>query len=167
MKRKVNGNERKYSSSLYATMMPSAEAVNRLGRCRDFVFESRAPHPLRCRAAIGQPCPTSFRRQSGHAGVPLAWAQTQNNLGLALRDLGKRTNDTNELCEALSDHVNAWQVFLEAAPHYASMAAGNAKLDVDAIHTQSPGSAPQCLQAYSADIKKMGVTNAAAPPPPS
>src|ERR1700722_6778812 len=49
------------------------------------------------------------------ARVPLDWAQTQNNLGLALRDLGKRTNDTNELCEALSDRVSAWQVFSEAA----------------------------------------------------
>jgi hypothetical protein len=46
------------------------------------------------------------------ARVPLQWAKTQNNLGVGLTDLGARTHDTNELCEALVDHLSAWQVFL-------------------------------------------------------
>jgi hypothetical protein len=99
--------------------------------------------------------------------VPLDWAVTQNNLGLALADLGERTHDTSKLCEALGDHVGAWQVFSVAAPYNASIAVAGAKKDVDAIHTQSPGSAPQCLQIYSAELKQMGVANAAAPVPPS
>jgi hypothetical protein len=91
------------------------------------------------------------------SGVPLDWAATQNNLGVALRDLGQRTRDTSKLCQALGDHVSAWQVWFGAAPHYASIAAGNAKADMDAIHTESPGRAPKCLQTYSAELKQMGV----------
>jgi hypothetical protein len=72
----------------------------------------------------------------------------------------QRTRDTSEICQALSDYVSAWQVFSGAAPYDASIAAGGAKTDVDAINTQSPGSAPQCLQTYSAELKQMGVTNA-------
>jgi hypothetical protein len=52
---------------------------------------------------------------------------TQNNLGTALADLGQRTRDTSEICQALSDYVSAWQVFSGAAPYDASIAAGGAK----------------------------------------
>jgi hypothetical protein len=93
------------------------------------------------------------------ARVPLDWAMTQNNLGNALDDLGTRTHDTNELCQALGKHVSAWQVFSEAAPHYASVAVAAAKADVEAIHHQSQGTAPPCLQIYSANFKQMGVQN--------
>src|SRR5437588_579611 len=68
------------------------------------------------------------------ARVPLDWAVTQNNLGNALRALSERMHDTNPLCEALRDNVSAWQVFSEAAPHYASIAVAAAKTDVAAIH---------------------------------
>jgi len=91
--------------------------------------------------------------------VPLDWAMTQNNLGLALTDLGERMRDTDALCEALRDHVSAWQVSSEAAPHYASIAVAGAKTVVAAIHNQSRGTAPQCLRAYSADLNQMGVPN--------
>jgi hypothetical protein len=33
--------------------------------------------------------------------VPPDWAMTQNNLGNALRNLGTRAHDGNQLCEAL------------------------------------------------------------------
>jgi hypothetical protein len=91
--------------------------------------------------------------------VPLDWAGTQNNLGNALKDLGQRMHDTNALCQALRDHVSAWQLFSEAAPHYASIAVAGTKTDVAAIHNQTRGTAPQCLQAYSADLDQMGVPN--------
>jgi hypothetical protein len=68
--------------------------------------------------------------------------------------------DTNLLCEAVGDHVNAWQVFSETAPHYASMAFTDAKRDVAAaFQNQSRGTAAQCLQAYSADLNQMGIPN--------
>jgi hypothetical protein len=101
------------------------------------------------------------------ARVPPEWAATQNNLGNALRDLGTRMNNLNDLCHALGDHVSAWQVFSGAAPCDASIAAGGAKADMDAIHTQFPGTAAACLQTYSADLKRMGLTNAEAASPPS
>lgn len=91
----------------------------------------------------------------------LDWAQTHNNLGTALRDLGEREHDTSEFCQALGDHVSAWQVWYGAAPYDASIVVANTKIDVNAIHTQfSRKSAPKCLQAYSAELKQMGVTNA-------
>jgi hypothetical protein len=99
------------------------------------------------------------------ARFSLDWAATQNNLGTALRDLVQRTRDTSELCKALGGHVSAWQVFSGVAPYQASISANGAKTDVDAIHIQSPGSAPKCLQTYSAELKQMGVANAAAPGP--
>jgi tetratricopeptide (TPR) repeat protein len=94
------------------------------------------------------------------ARVPLYWAMTENNLGLALADLGTRTHDINELCQAVADHVSAWQVFSEAVPYYyAPTAVENAKTDVAAIHLQSRGAAPPCLQTYSAPLNRMGVPN--------
>jgi len=94
------------------------------------------------------------------ARVPLYWAMTENNLGLALADLGTRTHDINELCQAVADHVSAWQVFSEAVPYYyAPTAVENAKTDVAAIHLQSRGAAPPCLQTYSAPLNRMGVLN--------
>jgi hypothetical protein len=83
---------------------------------------------------------------------------TQNNLGNALNDLGTRRRNTNELCQALSDHVSVWQVS-SAAPSYASAAVAGASKDVAAIHNQSRGSAPPCQQTFSADLNKMGVPN--------
>lgn len=98
---------------------------------------------------------TGFTRQQ----YPVDWATTQNNLGNALRNLGTRTHDTNQLCEALADHISAWQVFSEGAPHYASMAVAGAKTDVAATHNQSRGTASVCLQTYSTDLTQMGVPN--------
>jgi hypothetical protein len=91
--------------------------------------------------------------------VHLDWAATQNNLGNALHDLGTRTHNTNALYQALGDHVSAWQVSSEAAPHYASMAVAGAKRDVVTIHNQSRGTTSPCLQTYSADLNQMGVPN--------
>jgi len=94
----------------------------------------------------------------GH--VPFNWAVTQTGLGNALRVLGNRTHNVKQLCLALGDHVSAWQVFSEeASPNYAFSAAVDAKLDVNAIHDQSLGTAPPCLQTYSVDLKQMGVQN--------
>jgi hypothetical protein len=81
--------------------------------------------------------------------------------GVTLYQLGVREHETSELC----DHVSAWQVFSDVAPNDASNAAGNAKKDVDAIHTQSPGSASQCLQTYLTEPEQMGVANAEPEPP--
>jgi hypothetical protein len=78
---------------------------------------------------------------------------------MQLRALGERTHDTSALCQALSDHVGAWQVFSEAAPYYASSTVADAQADVAGIHDQFPGTAPPCLQTYSADLKLMGVPN--------
>jgi len=50
-------------------------------------------------------------------------------------------------------------------PYDASIAAGDAKKDMDAIHTRSPGSASKCLQTYSAELKQMGVTITEQMPP--
>jgi hypothetical protein len=91
--------------------------------------------------------------------VPLDWAITQSNLGTALRELGTRNHDANELCQALGDHVSSWQVLSQAAPFYASMAATNAKKDVNAIHDQFQRVAPPCVQTYSENMKQMGVPN--------
>jgi hypothetical protein len=41
-------------------------------------------------------------------GVPLGWAMTQNNLGIALKVLGERESGTAHLTEA----VAAWQACL-------------------------------------------------------
>jgi tetratricopeptide (TPR) repeat protein len=91
--------------------------------------------------------------------VPLDWARTLGSLGSALYYLGTRTHDATALCQALGDEASAWQVFSEAAPRYASMAADNAKEVVGAIHHQFQGTAPPCLQTYSAVLKQMGIPN--------
>lgn len=66
-----------------------------------------------------------------------------------------------------SNRISAWQVFSGASPYDASIVVAGAKEDVDAIHNQSSGSAPKCLQTYSAELKQMGLTNAEAASPPS
>jgi hypothetical protein len=63
------------------------------------------------------------------------------------------------LCQALGDHVSAWQVFSEAVPYYASKAVTAAEADMAAIYNQFHGTAPLCLQTYSADLHQMGVLN--------
>jgi hypothetical protein len=81
---------------------------------------------------------------------------TQGSLGDALAILGLRTHDANTLCQALGDHVRAWQVLSQAMPQHASLTVANAKADVEAIHIQFPET-PPCLQTYSADLNRMGV----------
>jgi hypothetical protein len=134
-------------------------------RSRGIYCQDLADHqPVEQHADSGQPLFDGRRRNPrprlSTQAATCTGAMTQNNLGTALADLGQRTRDTSEICQALSDYVSAWQVFSGAAPYDASIAAGGAKTDVDAINTQSPGSAPQCLQTYSAELKQMGVTNA-------
>src|SRR5262249_19720384 len=89
--------------------------------------------------------------------VPLDWAATLMNLGSALTNLAERTHDTKVLCEALRNHINAWQLLSRAAPLYALGAAASAQNDVPTIINQSAGTAPQCLQAYSAVLDQMAV----------
>ena len=112
-------------------------------------------------------CSRKVAKANSHSELKkrISGAATQNNPGIALRALAERTHDTSDLCDALGAHVNAWQVFSGALPYDASIAAGDAKKDMDAIHTRSPGSASKCLQTYSAELKQMGVTITEQMPP--
>jgi len=47
--------------------------------------------------------------------VPLNWARTQNNLGKALRVLGRRLNDADVLREALRSTRQARKMVIEVA----------------------------------------------------
>jgi hypothetical protein len=62
--------------------------------------------------------------------MPLDWAITQDNLGNVLGILGYRNKDPALLCEALEDHVGAWEVFSSGAPHYASIAINSVNKDM-------------------------------------
>jgi tetratricopeptide (TPR) repeat protein len=50
--------------------------------------------------------------------VPLAWAETQNNRGLALERLGEREAGTARLEEAMSAYDAALEIFISAGAHY-------------------------------------------------
>jgi hypothetical protein len=52
------------------------------------------------------------------ARVPLDWAQTQNNLGLALWSLGERESGTARLEEAVAAYRDALSIFESAAAVY-------------------------------------------------
>jgi hypothetical protein len=50
--------------------------------------------------------------------VPLDWAATQNNLGLALWRLGERESGTAHLTEAVTAYRAALEVFVPAGADY-------------------------------------------------
>jgi hypothetical protein len=50
--------------------------------------------------------------------VPLDWAMTQNNLGLALAKLGERTHDRAKLEEARKVVNAAFEVFMHAGQEH-------------------------------------------------
>jgi hypothetical protein len=91
--------------------------------------------------------------------VPLDWAMTQNNLGNALLRLGERGRDSGQLCNALQVHVDAWRIYQEAAPYYASIAKDGAQKDLRAMAKQyMPSSCATWLADNAEVLKEMGVS---------
>jgi tetratricopeptide (TPR) repeat protein len=92
--------------------------------------------------------------------VPLYWATTRNNLGNALRILGERKRNMELISEALESHIACWEISSPAAPHYASIAAENAKRDVDSLRSGfEPSSYQGFLAKHEQVLKQMGVLN--------
>jgi tetratricopeptide (TPR) repeat protein len=90
--------------------------------------------------------------------VPLKWAATQDNLGSALETLGEREQAPELICEALGDHLGAWQVFSNRAPYYAAKSAVLAKNDVAVMQGQFERSIyRKCIEGYRPTLIRMGV----------
>jgi hypothetical protein len=83
----------------------------------------------------------------------LRWAEAQNRLGDALRNLAERKRDASMLCEALQSHFDAWQVYAGAAPYYASLAETGMTKDMLLLKKQFTPSASQGCPEY-AQIQK-------------
>ena len=92
--------------------------------------------------------------------VPLDWAQTQNNLGTALRPLGERERDAALVCDGLGCHVRAWEAYSDAAPYYASVAAKGAREDIATLEKLDQPALTQCLAKYADTLKRMGLASA-------
>ena len=90
--------------------------------------------------------------------VPLDWAATQTGLGNVLGMLGGRDRDPEKFCDALQAHANAWQVFQQADPYAALMAANNAQKDFRAIKQQPPGPCATWLADNAEVLREMGVS---------
>ena len=58
--------------------------------------------------------------------MPLDWAMTQNNLGNALQELGRREEGTARLEAAVLAHRGAWEVYeASGATHYSRLVTRN------------------------------------------
>ena len=90
--------------------------------------------------------------------VPLAWATTQHNLGSALQTLGKRKKEVRFVCEALGNHVTAWEVFSTVAPYLSSLAVDNAKRDLSILKNEFELLTwESCLANYQENLRHMGL----------
>ena len=82
-----------------------------------------------------------------------------NNLGNALNSLGDRGKNATLVCEALKNHLTAWEVFSRGAPHYASAAANGAKQDIQLLRKEfEPATYQKCLTRYEDALKRMGLS---------
>jgi hypothetical protein len=90
---------------------------------------------------------------------PLQWAMTQTNLGNALRRPGGRKQDAALSCEALGNHLAAWEIFVEAAPFYAAGARDNVDKDITALKQHFPATTSEaCLSKHAEMLKRMGLS---------
>ena len=91
--------------------------------------------------------------------VPLDWAMTQNNLGIALQTLGERGGNATLVCEALKNHLAAWEVFSRGAPHYASIALNGTQKTVDLLKKEfEPSTYQVCVKQHAKALKQMGLS---------
>jgi hypothetical protein len=90
---------------------------------------------------------------------PLQWAMTQTNLGNALWRPGGRKQDAALSCEALGNHLAAWEIFVEAAPFYAAGARDNVDKDITALKQHFPATTSEaCLSKHAEMLKRMGLS---------
>ena len=95
------------------------------------------------------PCNNATREK-----VPLDWAMTQNNLGIALRNLGERSRDAELVCDALGAHLAGWEVFTQGkAGHYAAIAKRGVEADLAVLkNVAEPAEYERCLEQHRAGL---------------
>ncbi|MGA2408948.1 MAG: tetratricopeptide repeat protein, partial [Candidatus Binataceae bacterium] len=89
---------------------------------------------------------------------PIGWAEDEGNLAIPLADLGTREENPNQLCDAIGDECEAWEVFNGNDPYGASKAANNTQILVAQLKKASPSLYSKCLAAHAQTLARMGIT---------
>lgn len=125
---------------------------NDLG-CTLFSLGEREPGTIRLEQAL-----TAFRealKERTRERVPLEWAATQGNMGNALSTLGERKRNAAMVCDGLSRHVGAWEVFSDASRHEISLVSKAVKQDITTLKRLDQSTYSQCIAKYSDILKRM------------